>query len=237
MAEGPSVHQRPTAIPDDWLAVFRQFRTAMLGHVTDDGFVDEKVRLLAGHGVGAGTEPVHVVGTAITVRLPDGDLESIILAVDMLQPGDVLVIDHGGRDSLACWGELTSLAAKARGCVGVIVDGAIANIAEVATHELPTFARGVAAVGGRRLGHGGGVNMPIQCGGVAVHPGDLVVADNDGIVILPPPRMADVAAAAVPLQRRTPLARAWLQHGGLLGEIAGLDAEGIQAQLAARGWT
>ena len=62
------------------------------------------------------------------------------------------------------------------------------------------------------------------------------MADNDGIVILPPRRMADVAAAAMPLLQRTPLARAWLQHGGLLGEIAGLDAAGIQEQLTARGW-
>ena len=52
---------------------------------------------------------------------------------------------RGGRESLACWGELTSLAAKARGCVAVIVDGSIANVAEIAAHELPTFARGVAA--------------------------------------------------------------------------------------------
>jgi 4-hydroxy-4-methyl-2-oxoglutarate aldolase len=237
MAGRPGIHQRPTAIPDEWIAVFRQFRTALLGHVTEDGYVDEKVHLVAGHSAGAGAQAVHIVGTAITVRLPEGDLEATVPAVDMLQPGDVLVIDHGGRESVACWGELTSLAAKARGCAGVIVDGAIANVAELATHELPTFARGVAALGGRRLGHGGGVNMPVQCGGVAVHPGDLVVADNDGIVILPLTRMADVAAAAVPLQRRTPLARVWLQHGGLLGEIAGLDAEGIQAQLAARAWT
>ena len=236
MAEGPTIHQRPTPIPDDWIAVFRQFRTALLGHITDDGFVDEKVRLLAWHGAGPDAQLVHIVGTAITVRLPDGDLEATVPAVDLLQPGDVLVIDHGGRESVACWGELTSVAAKARGCAGVIVDGAIANVAEIATHELATFARGVAALGGRRLGKGGGVNVPVQCGGVAVHPGDLVVADNDGIVILPPSRMADVAAAAMPLYQRTPLARVWLQHGGLLGEIAGLDAAGIQAQLTARGW-
>lgn len=236
MAEGLTVHQRPTAIPDDWIAAYRQLRPALLGHITDDGFVDEEIRLLVGPDAGPGVQPVLVVGTAITVRLPDGDLEAIVAAVDLLQPGDVLVVDHGGRESVACWGELTSLAAKARGCAGVIVDGAIANVAEIAAHQLPSFARGVAALGGRRLG-GGGVNVPIQCGGVAVHPGDLVVADADGIVVLPPPRMVDVATAAMPLHQRMPHARVWLQHGGLLGEIAGLDATGIQALLMARGWT
>ena len=236
MADGPTVHQRPTAIPDDWIAAYRQFRPALLGHVTDEGFIDEKIRLLTGSESAAADGPVLVIGTAITVRLPDGDLEAIVAAVDLLQPGDVLVIDHGGRESLACWGELTSLAAKARGCVGVIVDGAIANLAEIASHQLPTFARGVAALGGRRLGDGM-VNQPIQCGGVAVHPGDLVVADTDGIVVLPPPRMVDVAADAKHLAQRLPLARTWLQRGGLLGEIMGLDAAGIQQLLTARDWT
>jgi 4-hydroxy-4-methyl-2-oxoglutarate aldolase len=190
------------------------------------------VRLLAG---GTGTDPVHVVGTAITVRLPDGDLDATVAAVDLLQPGDVLVLDHGGRESLACWGELTSLAARVRGCAGVIVDGAIANLAEIGGHQLPTFARGVAALGGRRRGDGA-VNVPVQCGGVAVHPGDLVVADEDGIVVLPPPRMVDVAGAAMPLLQRLPMARRWLEHGGSLGEITGLDAAGIQERLTARGW-
>ncbi|MCC7372155.1 MAG: RraA family protein [Chloroflexi bacterium] len=231
MAEGLTVNPHPTAIPDDWIAAYQQFRTALLGHVTDDGFVDEKIRLLAR----APSEPVRVVGTAVTARLPDGDLEALVPAVDLLQPGDVLVVDHGGRESLACWGELTSLAARARGCVGVVVDGAIANLAEIAEHGLPTFARAVAARGGRTLGQGGSVNVPVQCGGVSVHPGDLVVADDDGVVVLPPRLMVEVAALAAPLYQRGPLARAWLERGGTLGEIAGLDGPGIQRLLTSRG--
>jgi 4-hydroxy-4-methyl-2-oxoglutarate aldolase len=229
MADRPTVHGRPAAIPEGWIEIYRRFGTALLGHVIDEGFVDEKIRPLF--------PGVHVVGTAITVRLSDGDLEPIVPAVDLLQAGDVLVIDHGGRESLACWGELTSLAAKQRGCVGVIVDGAVANSAEIAGHGLPTFARGVAALGGRRLAQGGGVNVPVQCGGVAVHPGDLVLADDDGVVILPPPRLDDVLALVGPMAQRTPLARAWIEHGGLLGEISDLDADGIGALLKARGWS
>jgi regulator of RNase E activity RraA len=229
MADRPSVHAHPTPIPVGWIEIYRRFGTALLGHVTDEGFVDEKIQTLF--------PGAHVVGTAITVRLPDGDLEPIVPAVDLLQPGDVLVIDHGGRESRACWGELTSLAAKRRGCVGVIVDGAVANRAEIRAHDLPTFARGVAALGGRRLMDGGGVNVPVQCGGVAVHPGDLVIADDDGVVVLPPPRLDDVYALARPLLERAPLARTWIERGGLLGEISDLDAEGIAALLKARGWT
>jgi 4-hydroxy-4-methyl-2-oxoglutarate aldolase len=229
VADRPTVHARPTPIPAGWIEIYRRFRTALLGHVIDDGFVDEKIRPLV--------TPVHVVGTAITVRLADGDLEPIVAAVDTLEPGDVLVIDHGGRESLACWGELTSLAAKQRGCVAVIVDGSVTNVAEVTAHELPTFARGVAALGGRRLSAGGGVNVPVQCGGVAVHPGDLVLADDDGIVVIPPPRLDDVLEAVKPVATRMPLVRAWIQHGGALGEIADLDADGVARRLTSRGWS
>jgi regulator of RNase E activity RraA len=228
MTESPTLHPRPAALPEGWIDIYRRLRPALLGHVVDDGFVDEKIRPLAPGAL--------VVGPAITVRLPDGDLDALVPAVDILRAGDVLVIDHGGRESVASWGELTSLAAKARGCVGVIVDGAVANVAELRAHQLPTFARAVAALGGRRLGRGGGVNVPVQCGGVAVHPGDLVVADDDGVVVVPPARLADVAAAAEAALARMPLARAWLQHGGMLGEISGLEADELRARLQERGW-
>jgi regulator of RNase E activity RraA len=229
MSERPTVRVRPAALPDGWIEIYRRLRPALLGHVIDEGFVDEKIRPLA-HGA-------LVVGMAITVKLPDGDLDALVPAVDLLEAGDVLVVDHGGRESLACWGELTSLAALQRGCAGVIVDGSVANVAELRGHGLPTFARGVAALGGRRLGRGGSVNVPVQCGGVAIHPGDLVVADDDGVVIVPPTRLDDVLALAQSAAARMPLARAWVQHGGLLGEITGLEAEAIAALLKERGWT
>ena len=222
MADRPTVHGRPTAIPEGWIEIYRRFRTALLGHVIDEGFVDEKIRpLFLG---------VHVVGTAITVRLSDGDLEPIVPAVDMLRAGDVLVIDHGGRESLACWGELTSLAAQQRGCVGVIVDGAVANLAEIQGHGLPTFARAVAALGGRRLAEGGGVNVPVQCGGVAVHPGDLVLADDDGVVIVPAAiaqKVADAAAAREAIEGEK---RAKLASG-----VLGLDMYKMRGPLEAAG--
>jgi len=119
----------------------------------------------------------------------------------------------------------------------VIVDGSVANVAEIRGHGLPTFARGVAALGGRRLGRGGSVNVAVQCGGVAVHPGDLVVADDDGVVVIPPARLDDVAALAEPALARMPLARAWVQHGGSLGEITGLEAADLAVLLKERDWS
>ncbi|MCC6174818.1 MAG: RraA family protein [Chloroflexi bacterium] len=228
MADRLLLHPRPTPIPPEWIAIYRQVTTSALGHVVDDGFVDPAIRpLLRG---------VQVAGTAITVRLPDRDLEPLVPVVDSLQPGDVLVIDHGGITSRACWGALTSLAARTRGAVAVVVDGAVADLRAIEGHGLPTFARGVSALGDRRLGRGGGVNVPIQCGGVAVHPGDLVVADDDGVVVIPPALLDDVATRVEGIVQRTPLARAWIERGGLLGEIADLDPAGVQALLQQHGW-
>ena len=82
MAERPTVQARPTAIPVGWIEIYRQFRTALLGRVIDDGFVDEKIRPLF--------RGIQVVGTAITVRLEDGDLEPIVPAVDLLHGPDPL---------------------------------------------------------------------------------------------------------------------------------------------------
>ena len=228
MAGEPTVIRNADPIPADWLTAFLDLRPALLGHVVDEGFVDEKIRPVYPR--------VHVLGTAVTVRLKEGDLEPTVIAVDMLRQGDVLVIDHSGIGSQACWGDLTSLAALTRGCASVIVDGAITNVVEIEAHLLPTFARGVAALGGRRLARGGGVNVPAQCGVVSVHPGDLIVADDDGIVVVPPPRLPEVAAAARADQERPPFARAWLQRGGSLGEIVGLGAGEIRSLLEQRDW-
>src|SRR3954451_25287342 len=184
MPDQPTVHPSADQIPADWLGACHDLRPALLGHLLEDGFVDEKIRSLF--------PGVRVLGTAVTVRLAEEDLAPTVTAVDMLRPGDVLVVDHAGIGSTACWGELTSLAAATRGAVGFIVDGAVTNVAEIGAHRLPTFARAVAAKGGRRRTGGGGINVPIQCGGVAVHPGDLVTADDDGIVVIPPPRLAEI---------------------------------------------
>src|SRR6266540_290857 len=166
MADQPTVNRSADQVAQEWLDAYQGLRPALLGHLLEDGFVDEKIRPLF--------PGVRVVGTAVTVRLAEGNLEPTVIAVDMLRSGDALVIDHGGITSTACWGELTSLAAVTRGVVGVIVDGAVTNALEIEAHKLPTFARAVAAKGGRRRASGGGVNVPAQCGGVSVHPGDLV---------------------------------------------------------------
>ncbi|MDP8922033.1 MAG: RraA family protein [Chloroflexota bacterium] len=229
MAEGPTIHPHPSVITEDWLAVYRELPAAILGRVIDEGFVDPKLRPIA--------RPIHVVGTAITVRLPERDVAPMFAVIDMLRPDDVLVVDAGVDRSWACWGEPAALAAKARGCAGVIVDGAVTDIARLGEVDLPTFARGISARVGRPLARSSAtVNAQIECGGVSVHPGDLIVADDDGVVVIPVQRVTDVAADARVVAERTRVSRRWLERGGPIEALAGLDAAGIEQLLRERGW-
>ena len=210
-------------IPAHVLEGFRAVPPATIGHVRETGFVDPELR------------PIYrvadvVVGRAVTLKLEPGDVTHTRAAIAALTAGDVLVIDQDGERRAACWGEMTSLAAKARGAAGVVIDGACTDVFEIEAMGLPTWSRGVAALVGRRLERDGGVNVEVACGGVAVRPGDLVVADVNGVAIIPPEEAERVYKAAREYEDRAPYQRRWLMGGGSLGEISGLTA----AQLAAK---
>lgn len=120
-----------------------------------------------------------LVGTALTVKTRPGDNLFIYKALTMLQPGHVLVIDAQGDITNAVIGELIKLYAQQHGCVGFIVDGAIRDVA--AFDETPCYARGVVHCGPYKTGPGE-VNVPVSIGGHVIHPGDLLVGDEDGLV-------------------------------------------------------
>ena len=224
-----TIHPHQPSLPAELIEYYRGLPPATIGHVTDEGFVDAAIRPIF--------KRVQVVGTAVTLKLPEGDVSLTRAAIQQLRPGDVLVIDQGGEDQVACWGEMTSLAAKVRGCVGVIVDGAVTDVVEIEAQAMPTFARAISALVGRRLDTGsGGVNVAVQCGGVAVHPGDLVVADDNGIVVIPPQRVQDIGLAARAAEDRAPYQRVWIERGGSLADLSGKDAAEIHHMLVERGW-
>jgi 4-hydroxy-4-methyl-2-oxoglutarate aldolase len=129
----------------------------------------------------------RICGPAFTVRPEHGDdLLMGELAGKYARPGDVIVVDAAARTDRACWGMGMSMAARAAGCAGVVLDGMCMNGA-LLTHEniqLPIFARGLVAIasGAERPGW---LNVPVICGGVIVRPGDIILADCDGVVVLP----------------------------------------------------
>jgi RraA family protein len=156
-------------------------------------------------------------GPALTVKVPAGGSGLIVKAIDIARPGDVIVIDGGEVVNASLWGGKRSAFAVHKRVAGVVIDGAMRDIAETREVDLPVFARAVCPMAGGSSG-GGEVNFPIACGGVVVEPGDIVVADEEGIVVVPQADAHDVYEAWRKIATREAKARtdqaAWRQLGG-----------------------
>lgn len=124
-------------------------------------------------------------GPALTVEEVEGGNLMSHAALELVQPGDVLVIDAKGVTTRACWGGLQTLMAKQRGIAAIVVNGAVRDYQDVVELEVPVYARGLSPAGPLK-GWAGNVNHPVACGGVVVGPGDIVVGDDDGIAVVPP---------------------------------------------------
>ncbi len=127
---------------------------------------------------------MKMAGTAITVRTRPCDNLLIYKAIELAQPGDVLVIANYEYETNATWGDLTSMMAKARGLAGMVTDGLARDIVGLREVGLPVFARGLTPNSPMKDGPGE-INVPISCGGVVVNPGDIIVGDEDGVVVVP----------------------------------------------------
>ncbi len=128
---------------------------------------------------------VPLLGPAFTVKSRPGDNLMLHRALDLAQPGDIIVVDAQGDLTNSIMGELMALWAKKRGIGGIIIDGAIRDIAALKKLKLPVYAAGVTPAGPYKDGPGE-INVPVACGGVVVHPGDILVGDEDGVVVINP---------------------------------------------------
>jgi regulator of RNase E activity RraA len=161
-----------------------------IGHFLEEGFVDPGIQpLLPG---------VRIAGPAVTVRIADHDAIAMNQGLLALYPGAVLVADMSGDHLHAPVGAVTAAAAKARGAAGVVVDGRATDIEELGTTGLPVFARGTTCLTTKQVfGDRSAVNVPVNCGGVVVRPGDWVLGDSNGVVILSPEAAAEVLDKAI----------------------------------------
>ncbi|MFH1340995.1 MAG: RraA family protein [Pseudomonadota bacterium] len=126
----------------------------------------------------------RLVGTAFTVRTRPGDNLAIHKALELVGPGDVIVVDGGGDESRALVGEIMKNIAEHRGAAGYVIDGAIRDVAAFAASDFPCFARAVIHRGPYKSGPGE-INVPVSIGGSVVSPGDIVVGDEDGVLSFP----------------------------------------------------
>ncbi|WP_207536619.1 RraA family protein [Sabulicella rubraurantiaca] len=137
----------------------------------------------------------RLVGPAFTVKARSGDNLMLHRAVDMARPGDIIVCDGNGDLSVALMGDLMLGHAVVRGIAGVVIDGAVRDVASLAKMDLGVWARGHTPAGPWKEGPGE-IGTPISCGGQVVMPGDLICCDEDGVVVVPLDEAESVIAAA-----------------------------------------
>lgn len=152
------------------------------------------------HSVAAEIRPFHkggkLVGPALTVKVPPGDNLMVHKAIDIARPGDVIMVDAGGITTQAIIGEIMSNHAASRGAAGMVIDGSIRDVDAIGASSFPVYACGVTHRGPYKNGPGE-INVPVSIGGMVVNPGDIVVGDEDGLVVLP----QDIAAGVIKLAK------------------------------------
>jgi 4-hydroxy-4-methyl-2-oxoglutarate aldolase len=142
-----------------------------------------------------------IVGRAVTMKIKPVGLDKAkqhlgTLPIDAAQPGDVIVIDNGGRPDQSCWGGLLALAAKTKGISGVVIDGACRDVDESRDVGFPVYARSAVPMTARGRVMQESYNQEIEFAGVQVHPGDLVIADGSGVVIIPQSKEEEIVREA-----------------------------------------
>jgi len=161
----------------------------------------------------------HTVLTADVYERPADPYRLEIAAVDALAPGDVLVAATNGSERTCFWGELLSTAAVARGAVGCAIDGYCRDGLRIAAMGFPVFCTGFRPVDSSWRSTVVAYGDPIECGGVRVEPGDVVVGDFDGLVVVPRARLAEVVAAARAKVEGEDRSRDLLRQGALLRDV------------------
>lgn len=199
------IDARPPAWADDLRDLLVDVETATIGHFEHLGFLGAQIRPVF---------PSRAIGNAITVAAPGRDGVVIYKAIDLLVRGDVLVISRVDHDDIACVGGGVVAAAKARGAVGIVVDGPCTDALEIVRSGFPVWCRGVSSkTTNRAYQIGGSINVPIACGGAAVLPGYAVLADDDGVFVAERDHMRRLGAVALERQKRSRHLRPHLEAG------------------------
>ena len=202
----------PAPVSPDLIEAFRALATA---NISDN---------LERQPGAVGLRPFHdgtpMAGTAFTVRTRAGDNKVIHEALDLVRPGDVLVVDGDGDMSRALIGEIMCAIAKKRGVAGFVLDGAIRDVDAIARAPFPVFARAVIHRGPYKNGPGD-INVPVAVGGMVVRPGDMVVGDGDGVVAFDPAMATDLLAAVRAQERKEAEILRAIEEGTYTGAYAG----------------
>jgi len=173
----------------------------------------------------------RIAGSAVTVSCPPGDNLMVHAAVELLLPGDILVVTTTSISTDGMIGELLATSLRAHGAIGLVTAAGVRDAAELTAMGFPVWARAVNPQGTTKT-KPGSVNVPVVCGGQLVHPGDAIVADDDGVVVVPRSRCVDVLEAGRRRMGEEEAKRAKFAAGEL-----GVDMYGLRTLLADLGVT
>lgn len=218
------INPMPEQIPQADLDLLAQCETATVGHWRQYGFLHRQIQpLIPGR---------RIVGTAVTIAIPGADSTLLHHLLSLIRPGDFVFVDRLHDDRYACWGGGVTVGAKAAGAVGAVVDGPCTDLEEIIASDFPMWCKGISPITTRSYDIGGAINIPVSCGNTVVMPGDAVLADESGVLVIPRDEVASEAQQAIDIQIRGKAREAQVRDGqAKLGDLSGATAK-VLAKLA-----
>ena len=215
------IRPMPLHIPAEDLELLAKIETATFGHFRHIGFMHRAIKPVIKR---------RVVGTAVTIATPGPCTTVLHHALGLLRPGDFVVVDRLGDDRHACWGGGVTISAKTAGAVGAAIDGPCTDEAEIVASDFAVWSRGISPVTCRGYDLGGAINVPVSCGGAVVMPGDAILADASGVVVLRREEVRAQAEFALDLQTQLQAREATYKTGVKIGAVSGATAK-VSARL------